>query len=153
MAKSVWREQAEKLVDVYLNWALSTDRDAGWHGGSVIGRLVDFRGDLPSSSGFYGVDNMEKEMRYLANHHADLPKAKEAINRLPDSLKLAVFSDRHYRNRVKVAIDPFVPSKRVEFRWTDEAIAATLEITPANYRQRVCRGYQAIESAISQQAA
>ncbi len=153
MNKSAARQQAEKLVDIYLNWALSTDQDAGWHSGSVIGRLVDFRGDLPQSSGFYGVDRMEKEVRYLCAEHADLPLAKQAIARLDDKYKIAVFSDRHYRNRVKVAIDPFVPNKRVEFKYTDEALAAMLGITTANYRQRVSRGYQMIEDSFLDRAA
>lgn len=145
MAKSAAREQAEKLVDIYLTWALSSNHDAGWHGGSIIGRLVDFRGDLPQSSGFYGVDRMEKEIRYLTCQHSDLPLARQLIEQLDDKYKIAVFSDRHYRNRVKIAIDPFVPEKRVEFKWTDEAIAAVLGISTANYRQRVSRAYSLIE--------
>jgi len=144
MNKSAARQQAEKLVDIYLNWALSTDQDAGWHSGSVIGRLVDFRGDLPQSSGFYGVDRMEKELRFLTGHHADLPIAKAAVAALHDNYKIAVFTDRHYRNRVKVAIDPFVPNRRVEFKYTDEALAAMLSISVRTYRYRVDEGYRQI---------
>lgn len=144
MNKSQWRQKAEKIVDIYLSWAMSTDTDAGWHGGSIIGRLVDFKGDLPAPSGFYAVDRMEKEIRYLRNQHAELAFAKQAISKLDDNYKAAVFSDRYYRNRVKVAIDPFHPDKRVEFKWTDERIAAVLKISERAYRDRITEGYRKI---------
>lgn len=144
MAKANWRAQAEKLADIYVTWKMTTDTEAGWHSGSIIGRLVDFRGDLPASSGFYGVDRMEKEVRYLVNHHADLPAAKAALSRLDKRYYDAVVSDQAFRGRTKVAIDPFRPEKPVEIRCTDEYIARVLEITVRTYRDRITEGYRQI---------
>lgn len=144
MSKSQARMMAEKLVDIYLDHVMSADSDAGWHNGSIIGRLVDFRGDLPQSSGFYGVDRMEKEVRFLRRPHKDLPTAISAIERLTPELKIAVFSDRAYRNRTKVAIDPFHPDKPIEITWTDDAIASELGVSVRKYRDSITEGYRRI---------
>lgn len=146
--KSSARELAEAMVDRYLDWLYSSNKDAGWHGHALIGRLIDFKGELPQGSGFFGFDRYEREIRYLAYISEDTRRAVEIIDAMPEDHRVAVLSDRAYRGRTKVAVDPFAPEKPVEIAWTTEACARELGLTPDTYRKHISRGYAAIELAI-----
>lgn len=146
--KSAAREQAELLVDRYLDWLFSLTEDAGWHGGSILGRWLDFQGDIPQGSGFMGFDRYEKELRYLTHTGHRTAEAVGIVDSLPQDQRRAVLSDRAYRGRTKVAIDPFVPEKPVEILWTTARVAGHLGISEDAYRKQVSRGYLAIERSL-----
>ena len=37
-------KHADKLIEVYLNWILSTDTAAGWHQPSMLQSMIEFKG-------------------------------------------------------------------------------------------------------------
>ena len=59
------RQQAQLVVDLFLDVLLSRDMDAGWQGDSLIGKLVDFKGELPKSSGYSGFSKVYEQSKYL----------------------------------------------------------------------------------------
>ena len=142
------RTQAEAVVDRFLVWFYSSDADAGWHAPNLIARMMEFGGDLPSSSGFHAVDRMEFEVEYLRYFGKDFLSEVRMVRNLKPIYLVAVASDRAYRNRIKVAVDPFTPDKPVEIKWDDGKIAAVLGITAQAYRKRVQRGYAMLEAML-----
>jgi len=138
----VRRKMAEQTVDLFLEVLFSSDRDAGWQGDSLIGKLVDFKGDLPMSSGFSGFSKVWEKSRLMRDWSPTHMMACFAVSTLSDRRREAVAVDRSYRNRVKVAIDPFVPDKRIEILWDDRRCADHLSCTVNAFRKRINEGYE-----------
>lgn len=135
------RKQAEKVVDLYLGVLMSRDSDAGWVGISTLQRMVDHKGDLPKSSGYQVRDGMERQLYCLREISNEEKRAYSLVSRLTKNQREAVAFDRHYRNRVKVAFDP-ISEQRYEILWTDERVAAVLEIDKNCLHQRIHAGYR-----------
>lgn len=142
------RQMAEKVVDLFLEVIMSSDRDAGWQGDSLIGKLVDFKGELPKSSGFSGFSKVWEQTRLLREWSETHAMACVVMHQLSDMQREAVCIDRAYRGRTKVAVDPFTPDQRVEIFWNDEACAQQLRCKVGTFRQRVLDGYLSIESLL-----
>lgn len=143
------RRAAKDLVGDYADWFASPDRDAGWHSYPILAKMIDFEGELPGSSGFYGVDAVFKEQKYLAPYLSH--RTRRAI-RIMHELRdhkinhyVALLFDVMYRGRVKNAIDPFHPDKPISIPYTDERIATGLRITVPTFRQWISRGYLFVE--------
>lgn len=147
-ADQVGRQLAERTVDLFLEVLFSSDQDAGWQGDSVIGKLVDFKGDLPMSSGFSGFSKVWEKSKLLGDWSDAHMAACLMVRNLSDRKREAVAIDRSYRNRVKVAIDPFVPEERVEILWDDQRCADLLRCTINAFRKRVADGYQDLEDQL-----
>jgi len=144
-ADQVGRQLAERTVDLFLEVLFSSDQDAGWQGDSVIGKLVDFKGDLPMSSGFSGFSKVWEKSKLLGEWSDAHKGACVIMRNLSDRKREAVTIDRSYRNRVKAAIDPVVPEARAEILWDDQRCADLLQCTVNAFRKRIAEGYQQIE--------
>lgn len=138
------RQQAETVVDLYLDVVFSCDGDAGWQGAGLIGKLVDFKGDLPQSSGFSGFEKVYNQSKKLASWSGPHKMAALVMHIISDRQREAVCIDRSYRGRTKVAVDPFVPSERIEIHWDDERCAEYAGCSANAFRKRVSEGYEAI---------
>jgi len=147
-SERVARQQAEQMVDLFLEVIFSSDRDAGWQGHNLIGKLVDFRGELPNSSGHNGFSKVWEKSRLLSQWSDAHKMACLMMGRLSDRKQEAVAVDRSYRNHVKVAIDPFVPDKRIELLWDDRRCADYLGCTINAFRKRIHEGYQDLEAEL-----
>lgn len=144
------RMLAEQTVDRCLTMLKSSSNDAGWHGGSIIGRLIDFKGEIPDSSGFHGFSTVWEETRWLTDWPERYKLAMRQFRKLQPIYQETLLYEREFRGRIKIAVDPFVPHKRVEVRWDDGKIAAMMRITPATFRKRVGRAYSALEQIVTQ---
>lgn len=145
------RERAQFLVDLYLTWRLSTHHDAGWHGEHVLGRLVQFRGDLPPSSGNDQSDlKMIGEVRWLRHFHRECDYAVNIMlnmqKRTP-RLFAAVLLDRYARKRTfrQQQVVPGEGVKAVDVQYTTAHLADVLGVSVENFRQMCSRGYGYIE--------
>lgn len=151
------RKQAEAVVDmaldVMLDVMLDSDNDIAWQGGSIIGALVDFKGEIPRSSGFSGFCKLAGKIDRFKRWSDMHLMACMVMRSLSDRQREAVAYDRFYRGRTKVAIDPFVPEKRVEIKWDDQHCASSLDCTVDAFRKRVYEGYRSIEAMMRQKVA
>lgn len=138
------REAAEKVVDRYLTVLLSRDDDAGWQGAGILGRIIDFRGELPGSSGFSGFSTVWEKGRHLRNWPYKYIAAFKMVNKLPVEVRTALVLDRAYRGRVKVAVDPFVPDKRVECRWDDAKCGQVMGVKAETFAKKVTASYRVL---------
>lgn len=146
----VIREQAQKVVDLFLDVLLSRDMDAGWEGDSLIGKLVDFKGELPMSSGFSGFSKVYENSKKLANWSPPHKLACILMRNLSDRQREALCFDRAYRGRTKVAVDPFTPDQRVEIYWSDDACAQQLRCSVTAFRNRVSDGYERLAEMMNE---
>lgn len=144
------RQMAEQTVDLFLEVIFSSERDAGWQGDNLIGKLVDFKGELPQSSGFSGFSKVWEKSVLLRDWPEAHKMACVVMHRLPDRKREALSVDRSYRNRVKVAIDPFTPDKRIEILWNDQRCADYLGCSVNAFRKRINEGYQALEELLQE---
>ncbi len=136
------------VVDLFLDVLFSSDRDAGWHGDNLIGKLVDFKGELPQSSGFAGFSKVYEQTRMLREWSKSHVMACMVMRGISDRQREAVCMDRSYRGRTKVAVDPFTPDQRVEIHWDDAACAQQLRCTVNAFQKRIQDGYESIEAAL-----
>lgn len=142
MNERATRQMAEQAVDLFLEVLFKSDEDAGWQGDSIIGKLMDFKGELPQSSGHRGFSQVWEKAQLLG-HWSDAHKmACIMVRELSDRKREAVAIDRSYRGRVKVAVDPFVPDERVEILWDDQLCAELLDCSVNAFVKRISQGYQ-----------
>lgn len=149
----VARQQAQQVVDLFLDVLLSRDRDAGWEGDSLIGKLVDFKGELPQSSGFSGFSKVYENSKKLRDWSESHVAACILMRALSDRQREALCFDRAYRGKTKVAVDPFTPEDRVEIYWSDDACAQQLRCTVKAFQNRVHDGYRSLEEMLCQRMA
>lgn len=147
------RKQAEMIVDMALDVMLDSDNDIAWQGGSIIGALVDFKGEIPRSSGFSGFCKLAGKIDRMKGWSGTHLMACMIVRSLSDRQRAAVAYDRFYRGRVKVEIDPFTPDKRAEILWDDRRCADSLGCTVDAFQKRVYEGYKSIEVAMGQKVA
>lgn len=150
MKQQTARQMAEQTVDLFLEVLFSSDRDAGWQGDNLIGKLVDFKGELPQSSGFSGFSKVWEKSTLVRDWSDAHKMACIVMRNLSDRKREAVAVDRSYRGRTKVAIDPFTPDKRVEILWSDDRCASYLDCTVNAFRKRINEGYQALEDLLQE---
>lgn len=143
-AKSSERKQAEEVVDRYLKMIMASDDDAGWQGSGIIGRLVDFQGELPESSGFSGFSKVWEQSLLIGQWPAKFRIAARLMEILTPMQREAVCIDRAYRGRVKVIWEDGA-DHAVQVEWDDRRCADALGCSPDALRQRISAGYQALE--------
>lgn len=146
------RNTAQQIVDWFLDVLMSSSQDIPWEGRSVIGALVDFRGEIPASSGFSGFCKLGAKVDRMRDWQPHHKLALRLMNELSDLQVEALCIDRAYRNRTKVAVDPFTPERRVEIHWNDDACAQQLRCTVAAFRKRVSESYGRLDDLLEQQA-
>jgi len=145
------RKQAEVIVDMALDVMLDADNDIAWQGRSIIGALVDFKGEIPRSSGFSGFCKLAGKIDRMKRWSDMHLMACMVVRNLSDRQREAVAYDRFYRGRTKAAIDPFTPEKRIEIYWDDQRCADSLRCSVSAFRSRVYEGYSSIESMMQAQ--
>ena len=156
------REAAKREVDrflAYLQGLESIDAIAR-EGRSLMGMLAEFEGDPPASSGFSGfcvlADKIDRvRLRHMPDEFARAFDRLAGIARRSPLQVQALCVDRWYRNRTRVAIDPFT-EQRYEIHWDDRACADYLRCTVKVFQRRVSKGYCALEEVLGyrqQQAA
>ena len=134
------RVRAEKLIDVYLNWILSTDAAAGWHQPNMLQSMIEFKGCIPPASGNDQADlKMIREVEYLRKPHALLLEARELIGRLPKLQRTCLL----VHARAAGTYD------RQGKRWTERRIAAELGMTVPQYRHYRRNGMDKLMGMIS----
>jgi len=150
MQKTILRQQAMACVEMYIDVGLSDNADIARESRSVIGALVDFRGEIPRSSGFSGfcklAGKIDRMKRFSDTHLMACYLLRSLSGRQHD----AVVCNQTYRGRTKVAIDPFVPERRIEMLWDDKRCADTLDCTVGTFRQRIVDGYTRMEGWLSE---
>jgi len=130
------RLTAEIAVDRVVAMMLSSDCDAGWTGKHPLGTFNDLKGFRPDGSGFAGFSKVWEQTFILQDWPQRYHDARAWLAQLKGSYREAILFDRIARNVVRRSTD------RGLVHWTDGEIANTLQLTPENFRQRVCRGYR-----------
>ena len=148
--RAMLRRQATVCVELYLDAALSGNEDIARESRSVIGALVDFRGEIPRSSGFSGFCKLAGKVDRMKRFSDSHIMACYLLRSLSDRQHDAVVCNQTYRGRTKVAIDPFVPERRIEILWDDKRCADTLDCTIQTFRQRIVDGYTRMEGWLSE---
>ncbi len=138
---------AQHIVDLYLDVIFSIDTDAGWHGDNLIGKLVTFKGYIPSGSGFSGFSKVYEETLFLIEWSVQHKEAVRLLNSMTVIEREALLIDRCYRGKTKMYVDPLVPDSRLEMRWTDDKIALALSIPAGTFKRRVHDAYQKLIKA------
>ncbi|WP_027854684.1 hypothetical protein [Marinobacterium litorale] len=134
--------QADKLIDVYLAWLLSSDTDAGWHQPSMLQRMVEFGGDIPPPTGNDQADlKMIQEMRFLREPHALLPEAREMIGQVKTKYRIPLLVHCRYTGTVDA---------RTGRRWTARKLAMELHLSVDQYRDRVKMGRRKLVRFVEQ---
>ena len=148
--KLILRQQAMMCVEMYIDVVLSGNDEIARESHSIIGALVDFRGEIPRSSGFSGfcklAGKIDRMKRFSDTHLMTCYLLRSLTCRQHDAL----VCNQTYRGRTKVAIDPFVPESRIEILWDDKRCADTLDCTVGTFRQRIVDGYTRMERWLSE---
>jgi len=150
MQKTILRQQAMMCVELYIDVALSGNDEVARESRSIIGALVDFRGEIPRSSGFAGFCKLAGKVDRMKRFSDAHLMACYLLRSLTDRQHDAVVCNQTYRGRTKVAIDPFVPERRIEMLWDDKRCADTLGCAVATFRQRIVDGYTRMEGWLSE---
>lgn len=143
--KTLIREQAERVVDLYVEVITSNRDEIAWEGRSMSGAIADFLGQIPKPSGFSGFCTLADKADRMRRWRHDHALACDLMNRLSNAQRDAVVIDRTHRGKTKVAIDPFVQDARIEIRWDDAACAEALGCSVPAFQRRVYDGYSSIE--------
>jgi|GEM_PF-1688396 len=75
-------QRVENVIDRYISVLIAKDlnQDAGWRGESMEGRVMDWKGDMPSSQGGGGSnDAMIYQIRYVFNDKPESPRMQQAV--------------------------------------------------------------------------
>ena len=142
------REEARRIVDRHLQMILSATDDTGWEGPTIIGRLMEFKGDLPQSSGFAGVDKMPDRIIRIIDWPAKHRVSRRLMLQLTEGQRMALYIDRLYRGQHKADSDT-ARQTRQEAYWSDARCAEKLGISKNAFRLRISGGYQALEAMIA----
>lgn len=147
------RQRAEQVMDDYLDFvfAESDIRDIAREARHILGTYAD-HGELPQGSGFAGFCKLAgavDRMRRISVTNAMI-RAYAAVIRLRDSDTInAMCIDRLYRGRTRsVSIDP-LNGVSVDVTYRTRDCANMLRLSEDAYRQRVSRGYRALESILA----
>ena len=150
MQKTILRQQAMACVEMYIDVGLSGNAEIARESRSVIGALVDFRGEIPRSSGFSGFCKLAEKIDRMTKFGDAHLMACYLLRSLSDRQHDAVVCNQAYRGRIKVAIDPFVPERRIEILWDDKRCADNLGCTIQTFRQRIVDGYTRMEGWLAE---
>ena len=114
------------IVDMFLDVLLSNHDEIAKESRSIIGALVDFRGEIPRSSGFSGFCKLAAKVDRMRDWSDIHLLACMIVRNLSDRQCEALAYDRFYRGRTKVATDPCFPRQRAEIHWDDNACPCIL---------------------------
>lgn len=76
-------EEAERLIDIWLDEMVSISRDAGFTGDSMLSRVIEFGGDPPKGSGMDQSNlTMINAIKLLRKEHHDFRLIDNIVKRL-----------------------------------------------------------------------
>lgn len=133
------KEYVDHVIQIFLNGLTCISNDAGWHGCGLMGRIIDFCGDLPAPTG-YDQSNMTQinEIEYLRKIHAELPMIRAVIAvMLRDNRKhqaVAILA-RHYYVGVYQDTDR---------AWTDTERSRQVDQNLREFQYNVSKAYYSI---------
>lgn len=132
MAKWV-KERAQLLIRVFVDASLSSDKDAGWHQGSMLQQLIDHKGELPlyTGRGSGYEDKMLREISFVRGAHPLLNEAKDLFRQLPNHQRLCLYMYERYGK---------VPKPGADGVFTEREIAAMVGLTQASFHNHRTRG-------------
>ena len=143
------RMEAEKVVDRFLDVFLSGDDDIARESRSIIGALVDFKGEVPRSSGFSGFCKLASKVDRMKRWGSQHLLACMIMRSLSDRQREALVVDRAIRGRLKAAVYPFNPKEIISEKWTDERCASEIGCSVTAFNTRVSDGYGKIEADLA----
>lgn len=139
------REQINHLVDIYLNDLVSAKHDAGWHGDSMLARLIEFKGEIPPPTGYdQSNTHMIHEIRFLTEDHALLPDIKAALYTIPPHYSLAICARRFY-------VGMYLPEggdPRTAREFNDEIRARLVGLNPKSFDKHVEQAYKKLNETL-----
>ena len=141
------REQAQKVVDKTLEMLLTKESEVAWEGFGLIGRMLDFHGEIPHSSGYAEVCHMARRVDRMRSWPEDYRRAYALMAMLSVHQRCALGYDRARRGRtIAVAHDPLRGPLIIEY---DDALCAhELDCTVSQFRHRVYDGYKRLEGLL-----
>lgn len=135
---------ADKLIEVYLNWLLSTDTAAGWHQPSMLQSMIEFKGCLPPPSGNDQADlKMIREIEHLRKPHALLAEAREVMERIKPKYRVALLLRCRYQGTYEASTGKL---------WTAARIAGQMGLTVDQYREQAKYGRKRLINLVGMQA-
>lgn len=142
------REWAQTVVDKALDILLTRDDEVAWEGFGLIGRFLDFHGQIPRSSGYSEVCQLAARVDRMRSWPRDYREAFALFWQLSDNQKWALGYDRARRGRqIAVAEDPFRGPLIITY--DDRRCADELGCTISQFRSRVYDGYKRLESLLA----
>src|SRR5690554_2864714 len=130
----------DKLVNIYIDDVLSIKHDAGWEGESMLGRLIDFAGDIPPPSGNDQSNvTMMGAIRLLRGTHAEYPKIAAAIAEVKIEQALAILAKHYFQGLDKSTEKPWSNGRRAE------EIGQNLK----EYQYNLGKAYDALDAEIT----
>jgi hypothetical protein len=136
------REYINRLVDIYLTDLDSLTHSAGWHGDSIMSKMITYKGFLPAPSG-YDQSNitMINEIEFLRKEHALLPLSRSAINTLMKKDReqaIALLVSRFYDG---CYLDPTTKTVKT---YKDTTRAWLAGLSPKQYKSKLEGAYSQI---------
>lgn len=138
------REYIDHLIQIYLNGLQSLSNDAGWEGSGIMGKIVEFAGDLPPPSGNDQSNlSMINAIRLLRERHAKWPVIAGSVavmmrSRVWRPQILALLAKHHY-----VGQCPWT-----EKAWTDAQRAAEVGQRLGEYRYNLGKSYDSFQQQL-----
>ena len=134
-------------MDKALEVLLARDDEVAWEGFGLIGRFLEFHGQIPKSSGYHEVDTMPQRVDRMRTWPRDYREALVLFWQLSENQRWALGYDRARRGRqIAVAHDPFRGPLIIEY--DDRVCARELNCSISQFRDRVYSGYKRLEEML-----
>ena len=134
--------EIDRLVCIYLNGIQSVTNDAGWQMVGIMGKLIDFAGDLPPPSGNDQSNlSMILAIKLLRQRHAEWPTIYPAMTmfkRDKAEQALALLSKNFYVGLNKETDKPFTDQERADAIGQDQRV----------YRYNLEKGYYSLKAEL-----
>lgn len=133
------KEKIDRYIQIYLNGLQSVSNDAGWETCGIMGKLVDFVGDLPPPSGNDQSNlGMINAIQLLRERHAKMPVIAAAVASLLRSRREQIMAllARHYY----VGVCPYT-----EKPWNDAQRGEEIGQEIDAYRYNLKKSYQLMQ--------
>ena len=134
--------EIDRLVCIYLNGLQSVTNDAGWEMSGIMGKLIDFEGDLPPPSGNDQSNlSMILAIKLLRQRHAEWPliySAMSIFKREKHDQALALLSKNFY-----LGLNQYTGK-----HYTEQDRADAIKQDPRTYRYNLEKSYYSLQSEL-----
>lgn len=129
------------IVDLYIDVIMADEESIALESRSLLGALVDFKGEIPRSSGFSGFCKLAGKVDRMRSWTDAHKMSVVVMARLTAKQRKALILDRVYRNRFKVCTRH--PMGKY---WNDEECAIECGCSVEAFWKRVSDGYISVIS-------